>query len=295
MKQYKYSNGSNKPVLIFSIIFILVVGFFTARWLIPHGKKHVASATKVTEKAKNKIISAKPVLPVVIQPKPSEKSGGEPKMAIILDDWGQSSVLLERAIAIKRPLTLAVIPHLSKSRDIAEKAKANGLGVMLHMPMQPKGKKQATEPHMILTTSSEAQIIQYLKQALESVPYVQGVNNHQGSAATSDERVMRIVLTYLKKKGLFFIDSHVIASSVAGKVAEEVGIRFEQRDVFIDNQPAVEAVMAKLKEAEHLALAHGRVVVIGHDKKNTLEAIRQMVPEIEKNGIQLVLIRDLVE
>jgi polysaccharide deacetylase 2 family uncharacterized protein YibQ len=37
------------------------------------------------------------------------------------------------------------------------------------------------------------------------------------------------------------------------------------------------------------------VVVIGHDKKQTLEAIALMVPELEANGVKFVLVKDILD
>ena len=218
-----------------------------------------------------------------------------PKMAIILDDWGHNLKLVKNVQAIGRPITLSILPHLPHSREIAEVAFSHGLGVMLHLPMQPKSSAQPMEPTTILTSTPDVEIIQYLNSAIESVPHVDGVNNHQGSEATSDERVMKTVLNHLKNKGLFFVDSRVISTSLGQRVAQEVGIAFTQRDVFIDNQGTLVAIQRQLRQAEKIALKHGRVVVIGHDKKTTIEAIRTIVPELEKNGVQLVLAKELLD
>ena len=232
---------------------------------------------------------------VVKTKKPAPKPQAQASMAIILDDWGLNASLVDDAVAVGRPLTLSVLPRLRHSRDIAESAHAAGLGVMLHMPMQAKSLKAPSEPHTILTTSSDAQILSYLDEALESVPYAEGVNNHQGSAATSDLRVMRTVLTRLKQKNLFFVDSQVISTSVGRKVAEEVGIRFARRQIFLDNVATVEAVKGQLDEAVKVALERGNVIVIGHDKKPTLEALREKVSDIEKKGVKIVSIKELLQ
>ena len=218
----------------------------------------------------------------------------KPKMAIILDDWGNNFSLVENAIEIARPLTLSVLPHLPQSRRVAEEAYTHGLGVMLHMPMEPKNSKEPLEPHTIMTTTPDAEIVRTLDQALASVPHVEGMNNHMGSLATSDERVMRTVLRSLKERGLFFVDSFVISSTVAPLICKEEGIRSTKRDIFIDNELKLGSVKSKLKDAAQMALKRGKVVVIGHDKKITLEAIKEMVPEIEKAGVQFVLVKEIM-
>ncbi len=267
--------------IILAVVFVLAVAFFAAKSLIKPGKRSVSPPAGISRTVK---IAPK------IQPAPAKA-----RMAIILDDWGHSTVLLDDVAAIGRPLTLSILPNLEHSRVIAEFAKSRGLGVMLHMPMQPEGKNQPLEAHTILISMSEDEIHKYLDEALASVPYVAGVNNHQGSAATSDERVMRAVLAHLKKKGLFFVDSLVVSTSVGARVAREAGIRFLKRDVFIDNRPVVDAIMESLKQAQQVALKRGKVVVIGHDKHATVEAIKRMDPDLEKNGVKLVLVKEFVE
>ena len=273
--------------IVLSALFVLAVAFFTAKGCVQFYKE-----VKGTHPARIRAIVRSVVKKIPAAPGAGAK---EAKMAIILDDWGLNRTLLKEAIEIGRPLTLSVLPNLLYSREIAENAKKNGLGVMLHLPMQAQSLKAATEPHTILTTMPDAEIVEYMDEALASVPGAEGVNNHQGSAATSDPRVMETVLKHLKSKGLFFVDSHVVATTVGAKVAKSLGVPFTSRDVFIDNQPTVEAVKEELRKAGEKALSSGRIVVIGHDKKPTLDAIREMAPELERNGVKLVLVKELLE
>ncbi len=224
---------------------------------------------------------------------PSAARMGSPRLAVILDDWGNHYSLLKDAIAVGRPLTLAVLPNLPASSRIAEEAHRAGLGVMLHLPMQPVGGAQPLEPGTIKVTTPDGEIRRLIDLALRSVPHAEGANNHMGSRATSDPRVMRAVLGHLDRKGLFFIDSNTISTTVAPEIAEEVGIPFEQRDVFIDNVSQKEAVKKELLRAARMARRRGDVIVIGHDKRATLAALKEALPEIEKGGVRLVLARDL--
>ncbi len=275
--------------VVLSVLFVLLVAFFVARGCV---HRRTATLPEVPKKVlKKKVVKAsRPLTQPAVAPAP-----GAARMAIILDDWGRNEGLVADAVAVGRPLTLSVLPKLPYSARIADEAYAAGLGVMLHMPMQPKNLSAGLEPQTILTTTPEPEIARYLDEALASVPHVEGVNNHMGSAATSDERVMRTVLKYLKARGLYFIDSNTISSTVGPRVANETGIRFARRQVFLDNDVSLDAVKTQLRRAARIALTKGRVIAIGHDKKVTLRAIREMVPEIEKAGVKLVLSRDLLE
>lgn len=286
--------------IIFSALFVLAVSFLVVRGCVQ--RKPVAEVFQFqlggNRPAPKKIIRQIPVgaprrgaLPQHVPAVPARRA----RMAIVLDDWGNNYGVLKYALEVKRPLTLAILPHLPNSRRIAEEAYKNRLGVMLHMPMQPKNPKEILEPHTILTTTPDTDIVRYLESAIAGIPHLEGVNNHMGSAATADERVMRTVLTELKKKKLFFVDSNTSADSVAADVAEKLGVPSEKRDVFIDNELKSGSIKRQLNEAKDFALATGSVVVIGHDYKVTLEAIKEMVPELEKEGIEFVLVKDLLK
>jgi hypothetical protein len=236
-----------------------------------------------------RVTAPRPSVPPVVRP---AKQG---RMAIVLDDWGNNYSLLRAVKDLKQPVTLAIIPNLPHSRRIAEEAAASRLGVIIHMPMQPFDERQPLEPHTIKVKSSEEEIHRYLEEAIRSVPRAEGLNNHMGSAVTSDLRAMRAVLAYLKKKNLFFIDSNVISTTVGPQVAEETGIAFAKRDVFIDNEPNKAAIREKLEEARDIALDRGQVIVIGHDKQVTLDALKEAMPRFAKQGIRFVLVKELVE
>ncbi|MBI4432660.1 MAG: divergent polysaccharide deacetylase family protein [Candidatus Omnitrophica bacterium] len=216
-------------------------------------------------------------------------------MAIILDDWGNKYSLVNEVIALKRPVTLAVLPHLPQSKRVAEAAYAAGLGIMLHMPMEPFDHYQPMEPRTLLASSSDEEIKRLLEEAFKAVPHAEGMNNHMGSAVTANRRVMETVMIYLKNKNHFFVDSNVSAKTVGWRAAKAMGLPHARRDVFIDNELQSESIKAALWQAQKIALKKGRVVVIGHDKRLTVRAIRDMIPEIEKAGIKLVLVKELLE
>lgn len=264
--------------ILFSVFFIVAVSFLVIKNCIHKAPPRIEG--RVEERLK-------PVPPPLAVQKKA-------KMAIILDDWGNNYLSLKAALDIDRPITLAVLPNLRYSQRIAQEAKNHHLGVMLHMPMQPKSKHQPLEPETILITSSDADIIQYLNRALKSVGCAEGMNNHMGSLAVTNARVMRTLLSQLKKNGLFFVDSNTTKETLGPKIARELAIPYAKRDVFLDTQMKEESIKKQMIFAKKMALRYGRVVVIGHDRKITLEVIKQMVPELEREGIEFVLVRDML-
>ena len=142
---------------------------------------------------------------------------------------------------------------------------------------------------------SDQEIQQAVTKAIQSIPGVIGVNNHQGSRATADRRVMKDVLSVIRANNLFFVDSRTNSQSVAFDMSRQMGLHTGENELFIDNLSDVEAIKNQIRSAMHMALAHGTVTVIGHARMNTAIAVREMIPEIEAAGIKLVFESELVK
>src|SRR5207237_306376 len=70
----------------------------------------------------------------------------------------------------------------------------------------------------VLTSMSDAQIATATRTNVDAIRFARGVNNHMGSRATADRRVMTDVLGALPK-GMYFIDSKTTGNSIAGALA----------------------------------------------------------------------------
>ena len=220
-------------------------------------------------------------------------STGAPRLAIIIDDCGQWPDTERGFIALPAALTLSVLPHVRYGTQIAHDADAAGKGVMLHLPMEPLSGADPG-PGRITVSMNDDAIAAQVRDDLASVPLATGVNNHEGSRATADDRVMRAVASVLAERRLFFIDSRTGSASVAERDASAAGIPTAGRDVFLDNVAAVDATEAQIRRAAGIAKSQGSAIAIGHPRPTTLTAVRALLPELEREGIQLVLARDLV-
>ena len=196
-------------------------------------------------------------------------------------------------IALPIPLTLSVLPHVHATALIAQEASAAGKGVMLHLPMETLSGLYPG-PGEVTTEMTDAQITAQVEDDLAQVPLAAGVNNHEGSKASADSRVMRDVIAVLKAHGhLFFIDSRTNAASVAQSVAAAHGIPTASRDVFLDNKADVAYTEAQLRAAVEIAKRTGSAIAIGHPRPTTLAAVRALAPELQAEGVTFVLAQSL--
>jgi polysaccharide deacetylase 2 family uncharacterized protein YibQ len=217
-----------------------------------------------------------------------------PKLAIILDDLGNDREAAETIFALREPLTVSVLPFHPHSTEIAEQAKRRGLGVMLHLPMQAVGNELA-EAHQLHRGMTEAEVARLVGEMLQSVPTAAGVNNHEGSLATTDTQLMTELMPLLKQRGLFFIDSRTTAATVAFDTAEQAGVRSGFRNVpFLDDVEDVAAIRKQMELAVDAAKEKGAAIAIGHPHRATLQVLGETLPELQSQGVRLVLVSDLV-
>ena len=134
-----------------------------------------------------------------------------------------------------------------------------------------------------------------INECLESFPYISGVNNHMGSKFTEDSSSMKILLEILKQRKLFFLDSRTTPDTVAFSLAKEMGVKTAEKDLFLDNVKDVNAIKAKINELAEISLANGLSVGICHPHPATLKALKDTIPRLEAQGIEIVSVSELVE
>jgi polysaccharide deacetylase 2 family uncharacterized protein YibQ len=221
----------------------------------------------------------------------AEGAGGQ--LAIILDDLGYERAPADALLALPFRLTISVLPRLPFSAEIAEEAYRRGDQVLLHLPMASTNDQARPEAIELRPGMNPEEVAQALSTMLDTVPHAVGANNHQGSLATTDPLLMAALMPALRQRGLFFIDSRTTAQTVAYDTAERMGVRAAYRNVFLDDTPTREAVLAQLALAERKAKHEGWAIAIGHPHRATLAALEEGLPQLQKRGVLLVFASDL--
>jgi polysaccharide deacetylase 2 family uncharacterized protein YibQ len=212
----------------------------------------------------------------------------------VLDDLGSDLAAANEIFALDYRLTISVLPHHPHSTEIAEEAYGRGYQVMLHLPMQSVG-NETPEVEEIRTGMSSAKISAELDEMLQSVPHVVGVNNHQGSQATSDAALMKELMSLLRAHQLFFLDSRTTAATVAFDAAQQAGVRSAFRNVpFLDDVQDTTEIRKQLQLAIHGAKEKGQAIAIGHPHATTLRALSELLPQVEAQGVHLVFVSNLL-
>jgi polysaccharide deacetylase 2 family uncharacterized protein YibQ len=228
---------------------------------------------------------------VAVMPKKPVAAAGA-KIAIVLDDWGYHSTNFPILKTITVPLTLSILPNLPFTRQAAQEAHALGMETILHLPMEPH-EKIKLERETILTSMDTQAIRAIVARDIDALPDAMGVSNHMGSKATEDKRVMGALFAELNKRHMYFLDSFVSSRTVCAEVARSMSTPMVKRDVFLDNKEDAAYIKGQILKLARKARMYSWAIGIGHDRAQTLAALAQMIPALEKEGFVFVNLSEL--
>ncbi len=240
------------------------------------------------DKKKEKSVKKKPVI----------KEDNSPKIAFIIDDIGEYELGIRSLASLKIPITASILPDSPHAaRESALSKKYSAVEAMLHIPMQPKNSSQGNYNggKVLKLDSSSTVIRQLLTRAKRIVPSARGLNNHQGSLATSNRNLMKKLMKEVRKSGLYFIDSRTDSDTVAAVVAKEYGVPVASRAVFLDHKKSYEHSMEQIRILVDTAVIKGHAIAIGHPFETTIKAIKDSIRYIKKRKIKIVFASRLVK
>ncbi len=229
-------------------------------------------------------------LPPVTQP----KREGAVKVAIIIDDLGMDLKRSRAIMDLPAPITLAFLPYGTKTKEYAQMGVQKGHELIIHTPMEAMDSAQNIGPGGLKSGMEDAAFEQNFNTMLNSFDGYEGINNHMGSKLTQDRAEMDELMGILKKRGLFFVDSKTINTSVAARAARAAGVPYAERDVFLDHVDSRAFVDGALRETEAVAMRKGYAIAIGHPKTHTIEGLRAWIPTLASKGIELVPVSELL-
>jgi uncharacterized protein len=220
---------------------------------------------------------------------PSEEP--PPRMAIIIDDIGNSVERAREFLALGIPLTFSILPRLPFSSLLADEIAASAHEVMLHQPMEPIGGEWDPGPGALYLTSCCSEIQKIIHVNLDEIPQAVGVNNHMGSRFTASSTKVTEALQVINERRLFFIDSLTTPRSAAFKTARALNMRSGFRDVFLDTCPEEEVICRRLVQLRHRAETHGWAIGIGHPYPQTVKALETFFSARKWQGGNVAMVR----
>jgi len=160
--------------------------------------------------------------------------------------------------------------------------------------MENTGTTRGEEDFVLLTFMTDEEIQGRMLAALDQIPMAIGVNNHQGSKGSADQRIIANVARILKERNLFFIDSRTTIETVAESTMEVYGVPTARNTLFLDNEDDEEKITKQLMELVRKSDKSGTVIGIGHARQKTLNVLKQHIPELQKKGYKFEFVSKML-
>ena len=206
-------------------------------------------------------------------------------IVLVIDDFGyRNDNISDGFLNLSIPITCAIIPGHTASKKFAEKAVSYGKEVIIHMPMESENYSPGEDEYKLLTSMTSELLENKLIQAFESLPEAIGMNNHQGSKATSDSKTMTVLASVLKDRGKYFIDSRTSSLTIGEKTMTSFGVPTARRNIFLDNNNDLDKIEEQINKLANSAKKNGVAVGLGHARKNTLSVLEKVVPGLLDKG-----------
>ncbi len=311
MKQ-KHSSRNNLSFLVVGIILMVLVD----RFVFDGTRPYIEEARREAAQKQEQTIELASLPPEIrqknktphrtIEPPPEPEAlwkkfavqvdipPDQPKVVIIIDDLGMDRRRSKEIMALPPPVTLSFLPYAPKIKGLVEQGRKAGHEIMIHMPMEPMNPDLDPGPTVLRVDMPPSEFEDLLEQSLNAFEGYVGINNHMGSRLTQDKESMRIVMAHLYERGLLFVDSRTIHTSLADDIAASYRVPHAVRDVFLDHDPSLEGVQKSLRKLEAIAKKSGYAIAIGHPKANTIQALQEWIPTLQDKGIALAPISSVV-
>lgn len=222
------------------------------------------------------------------------EADGRPRIVIVLDDMGLSEYRSDKAVALPRPLTMAVLPYGPEPEALVARARAAGHEVLVHLPMEPRSRDKDPGPNALITGLPKSELDRRIAANLDRMDGYVGINNHMGSRFTASAQDMDRVMLALRKRGLLFLDSLTTGASVGRRLALKHGVPSAARDIFLDNSRTPADIAKQLSKVEKQARENGYAIAIGHPYPETLDALSQWLPGLNAKGFVLAPLSAIV-
>ena len=217
-------------------------------------------------------------------------------ICIIIDDFGNSmNETIMDFVSLKNDITFAVIPGLPYTKEFARLADSLEIETIIHMPMENKEYEGEYADYLLHERLNATEVKKRVNLAFSEIPNAIGMNNHQGSKATTSLQLMKDLARTLKPLNLYFIDSFTNPKSLAFITMRRYGVKTELRQIFLDHIEEEQYVRSQLDSLVILSKEMHVAIGIGHATKPlTIEILKSEIPKLKSEGYRFLKASEIV-
>lgn len=229
---------------------------------------------------------------IVVKKKEKPKVESFAKICVIIDDVGYAYGSTEKFLSLGFPLTFAIIPDMPLSDKYYAMITAHNYDVIAHIPMEPQKGRQYVEKNGLFTDMTEGEIKGRVEKIFEKYPKAIGANNHMGSKAVTDGKLMNALIDVLAGNNKIWIDSMTNYNSLSKEMTTIYKMPYYDRDVFLDNEKDVNSIRKSMDRLVYEAKRNKFAIGIGHAQSDNLVLVlKEYYDKRESLGIEFVDIK----
>ncbi|MEM1276871.1 MAG: divergent polysaccharide deacetylase family protein [Pseudomonadota bacterium] len=203
-----------------------------------------------------------------------------PLIAIMLEAPNESDIPVDAILGLGIPFTIAVVPRDEQSAAFSQKARAAGMEVIAHVPMEDVGAQAGAD--VIREGLTEPEVRALTQDFLALVPEAIGLSNFGGSAVTPNREIMAVVVAELNRKGHAFVDIRAGVDGAGMEVARDLGTPAVRNTLVLENDATEDEIYALIDRAARDAATLGEVVILAKTSAPVLLGISRWA--LERNG-----------
>lgn len=219
------------------------------------------------------------------------KQAVAPRVAVILDDFGDDLRLAREVVGFDAPVALAVRPSRPFSREVTALAQLFTREVLLQFDSADQAEQEPTENG---ADGGESDVAATLDAALATVPNAVGVTGAVTKAVAKDGKALERLLAEIRARNLFCV-GNLGAADFIGAAAAKAGLPIELHPLPIDPEGDPVKLVTQLEAVITKAKGDGTAVVIAHPTAETMEALSRAVTDWRAAGVDTVRVSDIVQ
>jgi len=232
---------------------------------------------------------------VLQNPQEKKEERAKKSICIIIDDYGYqdtSSILMNLPFKI----SVSILPGLTYSKSGFEMfANSKNITPMLHIPMESINQYAQSEKDEIKTKDDKNEIERKLDLFFSQIP-ASFANNHMGSKVSLNQNTIKIILDYLSKKGIRFIDSHTINNSLFVPIGKSLGYPIFENNLFLDYNSEEDLPDKEFIKGLNLLKTRDFIIIIGHNtKEQTIKFLEKLASMHFFHDYEFITVRELFE
>jgi len=200
---------------------------------------------------------------------------------------GLSRTALEAVVGkVPGAIALAFQPYGRETERGMDVARASGHETYIMVPFEPSEHPLADPgPHVLLTKLEAERNLDRLDWVLSRSPGFVGITYLMGDVFLRDPDAFRPVMETLKQRGLMWLDTRAVGSTLAQPLARELGVPIAVSDVLVDRVQTKASIDAHLAELEKIALKDGYAIGVVEPHPVTIARVLDWAPKAIERGL----------